>query len=576
MRLKLLLILALFTSTGFLSWGQDTLKSHADSLIDSLTYQVQTLRLQEIVLREQLAKNGQNAQRDSLRKAERKHQIDSLRKVTVGVPVVVEGDTLFRLYAPRGGVSPATRAKDTERLILAIGKRLSFSADSLHLFESEHATDIMYGDRVLLSVSDLDGLWQNTTRQSLARKYEVIIDKEIQALQAEYGLETKLKGAGLCLLIILAQIGLIWLTNKLFHKLRRNVVKWMRTRLKPIKIKDYEFLDVHKQGLLLLFFFAVLRFVLIIIQLLISIPLLFSIFPETQNLAYKLISFVWNPVKEAGLYIFDYLPNLIKIVLIVVCFHYTLKGLKYMAGEIASGKLKIKGFYAEWATPTYHIIRLLAFLFMLIVMWPLLPYSDSVVFKGASVFVGLIVSIGSTSIIGNLISGLVITYMRPFRLGDYIKVQDVEGDVIEKTAVVTRLRTPKNDVVTVPNSSILTSQTTNYTEAARKHGIIIHTEISIGYSVDRKKVESLLLKAAEQSTTIMKKPRPFVLVTALDDFYIRYQINAYSEESHILPNVYSELREHILDQFNEAGVEIMSPHYYARRDGEKVQLPPQV
>jgi small-conductance mechanosensitive channel len=268
-----------------------------------------------------------------------------------------------------------------------------------------------------------------------------------------------------------------------------------------------------------------------------------------------------------------FLPDLVKIIIIIICFRYLVKGIRYIMNEIAEGKLKINGFYPDWARPTFVIVRMLLYSFMFVMIWPLLPSSNSEVFQGVSVFIGLIVSLGSSSIIGNVMAGMVMTYMRPFHIGDLIRYGDTEGFVIEKTVLVTRIRTRKNDVITIPNSNLLTSQTSNYTVAAKDYGIIVHTKVTIGYDMKWDLIRQLLLEAAAATPGIAKTPKPFVMVTALDDFYVEYEINAYTHHADLLSTTYSVLRQNILDKFHTAGVEIMSPHIFAHRNDLELQIP---
>ena len=208
-------------------------------------------------------------------------------------------------------------------------------------------------------------------------------------------------------------------------------------------------------------------------------------------------------------------------------------------------------------------------------IWPLLPNSNSPAFQGISVFIGLIISLGSTTVIGNLMSGLVITYMRAFKIGDQIKLNDTIGNVVEKTPFVTRVRTSKNELITIPNSFILSSQTVNYSASARNYGIIIYSDITVGYDIPRKQVEDLLIEAATNAEGVLKNPAPFVLVKELEDFYCCYQINAYTDRDLAMPKVYSNLHKNIMDRFHEEGIEILSPHFYAERDGNEIVMPSQ-
>ena len=315
------------------------------------------------------------------------------------------------------------------------------------------------------------------------------------------------------------------------------------------------------------------RYILMGIQLVITVPLIFIIFPQTEGLAYRLLGYIWNPIRKIFVDIIDYIPNLFTIIVIWYAVKYLVRMVLYLAREIEAGRLKFNGFYPDWAMPTFHIVRFLLYAFMIAMIYPYLPGSKSGVFQGISVFVGLIVSLGSSTVIGNIIAGLVITYMRPFKMGDRIKLNDTTGDIIEKTPLVTRIRTPKNEVVTVPNSFIMSSHTVNYSTSAREYGLIIHSEVSIGYDVPWRQVNQILIDAALNTPGVVDDPRPFVLETSLSDWYPVYQINAYIKEAHKMAQIYSDLHQTIQDKFNEAGIEIMSPHYMAVRDGNATTMP---
>ena len=548
----------------------DSVVSGSDSLIHVLRSQVQELQLQRIMMQEQLAETGRS---DSARQAERKARVDSLRTITQGAPLVIEGDTLLVLYARKGGMLAENRVEQAYNTIMSQGKRMTMFADSVYVYESDFFSDIMAGNDVILSVTDLDGLWQNSTRQELAAQYAEIIRTKILEIHEEYGLRQKLYGLMWVAIIIVAQTLLIratlWLYRRWRYRLMRRVMRWNI----PLRIRDYEVLNVRRRGLLFLFFYRLLRIFLIIMQLLISVPLLFYVFPETKTFTFTILGYIWNPFVDIVMSVIGYLPNLFKIIVIIICFRYIVKAIRYLLNEVATGNLKINGFYADWAQPTFLILRLLLYSFMFVMIWPLLPSSNSEIFQGVSVFIGVIVSLGSTSIIGNVMAGLVMTYMRPFHVGDFIRFGDVEGFVLEKTALVTRIRTRKNEVITIPNSNLMSAQTSNFTFAAENFGIIVHTKVTIGYDMKHELIESLLLASAKSTKHLLQKPLPFVRVTALDDFYVEYEINAFTHSTDKLSDIYSELHQNILDHFHAAGVEIMSPHIFAHRDNLELQIP---
>ena len=373
--------------------------------------------------------------------------------------------------------------------------------------------------------------------------------------------------------MIVGQYLFFRLTNWLFRKLKVRILRLKDTKLKPVTIQGYELLDTQKQVNLLVFVAGIGRYIIMGLQLLITVPLVFIIFPQTEGLAYSLFGYIWTPVRKILIGIVDYIPDLITIIVICYAIKSLIRLVRYLAHEVESGRLKLGGFYPDWAMPTYHIVRFLLYAFMIAMIYNYLPGADTGVFQGISVFVGLIVSLGSSTVIGNVMAGMVITYMRPFKLGDRIKLNDTVGDIIEKTPLVTRIRTPKNEVVTVPNSFVMSSHTVNYSASAREYGLIIHSEVSIGYDVPWRQVNQLLIDAALNTPGVLDDPRPFVLETSLSDWYPVYQVNAYIKEADKMAQIYSDLYQNIQDRFNEAGVEIMSPHYMAVRDGNETTIP---
>ena len=551
----------------------DTLTVNNDSLVSELQLQIQELKLQSILMQERLEDSGKSAREDSLRQARRKARIDSLRSYLPGVKLIVEGDTLFTLYDRKGGMRPEERVQNIRDAILESGKSMKFVVDTVYVFEGDYTTDIMAGSSVIMSVTDNDAIWQNTTRQELAAQYSVIIKNKIDELHDEYGMQQKLKGFIYAAAILLLLIILICLTNWCYRRWRFRLTRFVMKRVRTLAIKDYEVLNTRRIGVLSITTLNVLRWFVIALLLFFCIPILFSIFPETESLAYRIIGYVWNPFVGIVKSVIGFLPKLIQIVVIIICFRYLVKGIRYLMNEIGSGRLKITGFYADWAEPTYFILRVLCYSFMIVMIWPLLPSSNSEVFQGVSVFIGIIVSLGSSSIIGNVMAGMVMTYMRPFHVGDFIKYGDTEGFVIEKTMLVTRIRTRKNNVITIPNSSLMTSQTTNYTFSAQNFGLVVHTKVTIGYDMRWQEIRQLLLDAAHATKGLRQHPEPFVLVTALDDYYVEYEVNAYTSQYDKLPIIYSELHHNILDSFHSHGVEIMSPHIYAHRTDLELQIP---
>ncbi|MGL5636106.1 MAG: mechanosensitive ion channel domain-containing protein [Bacteroidales bacterium] len=501
------------------------------------------------------------------------HQIDSLKKTITPYPIVINNDTIMELYTGLGGKTAQKRADLAENIINKIAEEVNFNVDSLYIINGKYLTDIMYKDITLFSFTESDALFAGCTREELARTLLATVKKQSTELNKEHGFFARLKRIGLFSLVIIGQIIICYLIVRLFRIFSNRADKLKEKRLKPVIIKDYELINIDTELKLIKFLIKGAQYIVILILLVLTVPLLFAIFPQTKKIADLLISYILYPIKELWNGVINFIPNLITIIVIIFVIKYLIKGIEYIASEISAGRLNISGFYPDWALPTANIIRWLLYAFSIVVIYPLIPGAQSDIFKGVSVLVGLIISLGSSSVVGNIMAGLVITYMRAFKIGDRIKLNDTIGNVVEKSAFVTRIRTPKNEIITIPNSFILSSQTTNYSHSARKLGLIIHTSVTIGYDAPWRKVHQLLIDAAKATKGVALSPEPFVLETSLDDYYVSYQVNAVIADADQTPRIMSELHANIQDMFNHSGVEIMSPHYRANRNGNAVTIP---
>jgi small-conductance mechanosensitive channel len=265
-----------------------------------------------------------------------------------------------------------------------------------------------------------------------------------------------------------------------------------------------------------------------------------------------------------------YIPNLFTIIIILVITRYVLRGVKFFTNQIGKEKIKIPGFYSDWAYPTFNILRFLIFAFTVAMIFPYLPGSQSQAFQGVSVFVGVIFSLGSSSAIGNLVAGLVITYMRPFKIGDRISIQGNIGFVVEKNLMVLRIKTHKNEYITFPNLQVLSASVINYNTSSDEdeEGLILYAKITYNYAASWRLIHEILIEAALKTSHVQKSPKPFVLQTALDDNYVRYEINCYTKEIAKIPQIYAELFENIQDNFASHGLDMTAPQY-------RIILPPE-
>jgi small-conductance mechanosensitive channel len=380
-------------------------------------------------------------------------------------------------------------------------------------------------------------------------------------------------GIFLSILTTTAAIVLLRTLNSLFGMLTGKIEGWKGTAIKGIKLKTVEILSKGRIAEIVRWAFKVLKLFSYVVLGYFYITIIFGLFTFTQTWAVTLFGYILTPLWNVLSSFVAFLPNLFFILVTAYVTRYVIKFIKLFFDEIGRGRLALPGFYSEWADPTYKIVRFLILAFAAIVIFPYLPGSSSPVFQGVSVFLGILFSLGSTSAIANVVAGVVITYMRPFKIGDRVKIADTVGDITEKTLLVTRVRTIKNVDITIPNSMVLGSHIINFSSSAKGPGLVLHTGVTIGYDAPWTTVHSLLLAAADATANLLKEPRPFVFQTSLDDFHVSYELNAYTDQPNIMAQTYSDLHQNIQDKFNEAGVEIMSPHYSAVRDGNQTTVP---
>jgi small-conductance mechanosensitive channel len=380
-------------------------------------------------------------------------------------------------------------------------------------------------------------------------------------------------GAIYALLATAVLLGILLLYRKLFAGIYSKIRAWSGTRIRTIQFQSLEILNAER--IVSLFIGMARWFRILTTAVFVYSYLLFvlSLFPWTHGIATAIVGYILDPLRQFGAAIVASLPDLFLIAVVVFITRYFIKLARFFFDEVEKGRVVLPGFFSDWAMPTYKIVRFFILAFALTVAFPYIPGSNSEAFKGVSIFLGLLFSLGSTSAISNVMAGLSITYMRAFKVGDRIRIGDTVGDVIDQSLLVTHIRTIKNEDVTVPNSMVLSAHIVNYSARAKEEGLILHTAVTIGYDAPWRTVHELLIEAARKTPYLLVTPAPFILQTALNDFYVTYELNAHTDDPQQMVNTYSALHRNIQDTFNEAGVEIMSPHYSQLRDGNKTAIP---
>ncbi|WP_312363410.1 mechanosensitive ion channel family protein [Sphingobacterium sp.] len=502
---------------------------------------------------------------NTIRQQQLKVKVDSIKKNTKRYAVAPFQDTLFYIYNKLGSSLAKDRAFNVVSRIHNLYEDDFVKVDSFKIENNEISADIVYKDLVITSITELDALLEGKSKEEIAANYLKKIQDSITAEREANSITKLLTRIGLVLLILIVFSILILLINRLKAYGTRRILTERTQRIKDIKIKNYVLVTSVQKTRMFIHAINILRWGLIILIAFIVLPIVFSVFPFTQSWASNLIGLFTKPLKTAVLAIWHYIPNLITILVILAVMRYAIRFIKYIFSEIDKGKLEINGFHRDFAMPTFTIVRFLLQAFTLVLIFPYLPGANSDIFKGISVFIGILFSLGSSSAISNIIAGLVITYMRPFRIGDRITIADKTGVVIEKSPLVTRLRTIKNEEITIPNSSVLSGNTVNYSTFS-EDGICFQVELTVGYEEPWQRIHELLLNIPPRVKRVKLNPAPFVLQKKLDDFYVLYELNVFIERSAEIEFAKSEIFQFILDDFLAAGIDMNGPHIYAKAE----------
>jgi len=485
--------------------------------------------------------------------------------------VTLDGRVLFSV---RGWPAyPAEeRARTIRRRIEEIAADPSVVLDSLRTIEMQDRTKVMAGDHLVAGFIDADGAVDGVSRQLLAERAAIKVKEAIAVYRNDRNPRVLLINT-LYALGATAVLALVLLTvRRAFRKLDALAARRLRSRIKAFEERSHQIVEARQmrhalQGLLKS------TYVLALLVLgYIYLHFVFGLYPWTRPLAARLLEIFLDPLQAMGLGLLESLPGIVFVIVVAIVTRYILRLTRLYFESIDRGAVTLARFDREWALPTYKITRLVFIALALVVAYPYIPGSSSEAFKGVSIFLGIVVSLGSSSVIANLMAGYTMIYRRAFKLGDRITVDNLTGDVIERRLMVTHLRTIKNEEIIVPNSTIINSNIINYSTLARSHGLILHTTVGIGYETPWRQVEAMLKLAAERTSGLVKEPQPFVLQKSLGDFAITYELNAYCDNPHAMAQLYTAMHQNVLDVFNEHGVQIMTPAYEG--DPEKPKVVP--
>jgi small-conductance mechanosensitive channel len=487
-------------------------------------------------------------------------------------PVVVDGATLFRVR----GVSsfPAeARARGIEDRVKAVAADRTIAPDSIHTVETGSFTRILAGNVAIVMIVDADADLEQIGRPELAAALVMRIRQAIVDYRAARSPAALQRAAVSALTATLLFASALLVLRWLWRAVDRFLKGRLQARIHTVGFQSFEVMRAER-------IWQALQSVLVVVRTLVAVGLglmylgfLLAQFPRTRGLSQNMVAFALGPLEVMGSGLLDHIPSLVFLAVLFFVVRVLLRFLRLFFEAVGQGTVTFASFEPDWAEPTYKIVRIAVVAFALVVAYPYIPGSSSAAFQGVSLFIGIVFSLGSSSAISNIIAGYMMTYRRALKVGDRVKIGDAIGDVIATRLQVTHLRSFKNEEIIIPNSQILGGDVINYSSLARAHGLILHTEVGIGYETPWRQVEAMLLASAERTDGLSRTPAPFVLVKRLGDFAVTYELNVYCSNVQAMNQLYTALHRNVLDVFNEYGVQIMTPAYEGDPEQPKV-VPP--
>jgi small-conductance mechanosensitive channel len=484
-------------------------------------------------------------------------------------PVVMDGVTLFRVRGSSAFPAERRAAGIAERIRAAAADR-TVSPDAVRTVEIEMGTAIVAGRERVMVVLDADARLESLKRSLLSELFARSIREALVSYRQARSREALLAAAARAAVATVLLAAVVALVVWLSRWAQRVLEATYRQRVQSVGIQSFQLVRAEQIWVALQRVLAGARALVIIVLAFVYLQYVLGRFPWTRGASRELLQLVLHPLSTMGWGVVDAIPNLFFLIILAVIIRYVLKVIALFFAAVGRGEVALAGFDQEWADPTYKLLRVAVVALALVVAYPYIPGSGSEAFKGISIFIGILFSLGSSSTIANIIAGYTMTYRRAFRMGDRVKISGMTGDVIQMRLQVTHLRTIKNEEVVIPNSTILNNEVVNYSSLAKTRGLILHTTVGIGYETPWRQVEAMLLMAAERTPALMREPVPFVRQLALGDFAVTYELNVYCDNAQAMSRIYTALHENILDVFNEHGVQIMTPAYEGDPEVPKV------
>ena len=495
---------------------------------------------------------------------------ETAENLVFSAPVIVDGEELF-LVRGSSALPANERAENVSTRIISVAESSESSAVAIEIRDSDLGKTILANGKMITVTTEADSDMEQMDMDVLSALHGEAIEQAILLYRANRSDDARV-GSVLEALVWTAVFALVaGLVVKLRNWLPDRVGKMVESRVVGVQEATNDMVRGSAVAGLVQYALRMVMLLILIILLYYYLSLVLLSFAETGPFAELLITYVTDPILGVLLGFVSYLPNFVAIAVIAALTRFLIKGARLFFENVEVGAITLKNFEATWIWPTFNIIRVILVLVAIVISFPYIPGSDSAAFQGLTILVGVMVSLGSNSVIANLLAGVFVIYRRSTNIGDRIKIGEHVGDVVQIKLMETHIKSIKNELISIPNAQLLNSEVINYSSKIDGRGLLLHTTVGIGYEEPQEKIEAMLIQAAHRTTGLKKSPEPFVLWTALADYAINYQINAYTTRGSSLPKMLSDLHRNIVTVFNENNVQIMTPSY--ERDPEVPKIP---
>ncbi len=488
-------------------------------------------------------------------------------------PVIVDGDTLFHIRGSSALPAPE-RAENIQNAIISVAESSENPDVAITFEDTELGTRILADGVRITVVTEADADLDQIDLKVLTVLHADAIREAIRSYRANRTDEARVSGAieaGAWTLGFAAfVVAILWL----HRRIRRRTLALVRRYLRDVEEATAKSVQAEAIAALIRYALSFILLVIFFLGFYYYLSFVLLAFAETRYFAQLLLTHLTEPVLLIFKGILSYIPNLIMLGLITWVTLYIIKGMRVFFNAVEAGTFDLGDFERHWVNPTFNIARVVVILIALVFAVPYIPGSDSAAFQGLTILVGAMLSLGANSVVSNMLAGLFVIYRRSTSLGDRIQIGDHIGDVVQIKLMETHLRSIKNELISIPNAQLMNSDVVNFSKPTNGNGLLVHTTVGIGYEEPPEKVEAMLIEAALRTKGLKTRPEPFVLWTALADYAINYQINAYTTRGNSIPKIRSDLHRNIVSVFNENSVQIMTPSYMADPPEPKIPSAP--